>query len=196
MTEQTIAPPINMPIFPLPVFLLPAGITRLRIFEPRYLKMVKIASQAHGFAILYKSKSEQTPTWASWVEIINFDQQDGLLVIDIRCKSLVSLDNLTCDQDNLHFADTSPIEHWASQPHDEVTAQLTRSLTQLFEQHQDLQALYQYDVDYQNKTYGADWVIARWLELLPLEAKVKNIFTQQDSFEQAKTFLLSVIKEK
>ncbi len=31
---------VNLPIFPLPVFLLPKGVTRLRIFEERYLKMV------------------------------------------------------------------------------------------------------------------------------------------------------------
>ena len=36
---------IELPLFPLSIFLLPGGITRLRIFEPRYLKMVAIASR-------------------------------------------------------------------------------------------------------------------------------------------------------
>jgi len=40
---------VTLPIFPLPVFLLPGGVTKLRIFEPRYLKMVSTASSGQGF---------------------------------------------------------------------------------------------------------------------------------------------------
>lgn len=91
----------TLPIFPLPVFLLPNGITRLRIFEPRYLKLVKIASTEQGFIILLQSEKPETTdiTWGSWVEIINFDSgEDGVLEIDVKCKSLVkilSINNLS-----------------------------------------------------------------------------------------------------
>ena len=70
----------NLPIFPLSVFLLPEGMTKLRIFEPRYLKMVSIASKGQGFVIWAKgdNKSISDSPWGSWVEIINFDKaEDG-----------------------------------------------------------------------------------------------------------------------
>jgi hypothetical protein len=37
------------------------------------------------------------------------------------------------------------------------------------------------------------WVVARWIELLPLSVSVKNLFVQIDSFSSAKEFVDSVI---
>ena len=41
---------MRLPLFPLNVYLLPGGILPLRLFEPRYLRMLSL-SQAHGFAL-------------------------------------------------------------------------------------------------------------------------------------------------
>lgn len=202
LTQQGSNDQLNIPIFPLPVFLLPNGITRLRIFEPRYLKMVSIASQAHGFALLYQTKEQPAPKWASWVEIINFDQQEGLLIIDIKCKSLVAISDLTPDEDQLNFANIEPIKHWPHAESDTLTEKLSLSLQGAFNDHQSLQTLYQDDPHFQQvfnqqpHHFDANWVVARWLEILPLEPKVKNIFTKRDSFDQAKTFLLSIIAKE
>ena len=73
---------LNLPIFPLPVFLLPNGITRLRIFEPKYLKMIKIATKGQGFVITpnYKETNSSDVIWGSQVEVINFDQGESILM--------------------------------------------------------------------------------------------------------------------
>ena len=66
--------PLTLPIFPLPVFILPGGIIRLRIFEPRYLKMIKIATQGEGFVIWLNPQTSEKPMikWGSWVEVVKF----------------------------------------------------------------------------------------------------------------------------
>ena len=65
-------PTINLPIFPLSIFLLPEGVTRLRIFEARYLKMVSMAMKNNGFVVLPIANEEQVEDelTGSWVEIL------------------------------------------------------------------------------------------------------------------------------
>ena len=65
-----------LPVFTLPIFLLPDGHTRIRVFEPRYLKLVRIASQNHGFVIYNSDKHNEDV--GSLVDIINFEQGRAL----------------------------------------------------------------------------------------------------------------------
>ena len=182
---------MKLPLFPLPIFLLPDGITRLRIFEQRYLKMVRIASKENGFAILLNDAEADLPeiTWASWVEIINFDQgDDGTLIIDVKCKSLLTIHDVTVDKDKLRHAEVSIMPHWPSSEHDNVTQHLSTSLAQVFKQSKDLRTLYQ-----NNFSDQPNWVVARWLELLPVELTIKDIFISTNSLEQAKQLVHNII---
>ncbi len=200
----------NLPIFPLPVFLLPQGVTRLRIFEPRYLKMVAIASQGQGFAILLtipaNSQSDKTlknelqhklmhapksGNWASWVEIINFEQEEsGLLIIDVKCKALVEIKTITQDKDKLCHGDVIAKSHWPPVKNNEVSAHLTELLFPIFEQTPELKALYQ-----QQFVYQAEWVVARWLELLPIDLAVKAKFAQAHTYKQAVEFIHAILEK-
>lgn len=189
----------TLPLFPLPLFLLPDGVTRLRIFEPRYLKMVTIAAQNNGFAIMLNTGSqieldttteeETEAKLASWVEIINFDQDEsGVLLIDVQCKGLLEVLNINVDKDNLKFGVVKQKHHWLESYDDEVTKKLTSTLKRVFEQDDELNTLYQ------NKfVNNANWVLARWLELLPLTLDTKRHFSEVNSFEQAKRFVASVV---
>jgi Lon protease-like protein len=186
----------RLPIFPLPVFILPGGITRLRIFEPRYLKMVKIATQEKGFVIWLNSseakdsKSEGPDIlWGSWVEIINFDQgDDGILEIDVKCKSLVEILSTEKDDDNLNFGSVSEISHWSQQTEESVDNNLSESLVEVFNNNKLLDKLY---VD--KATNNTHWVVARWLELIPVDLDIKTTFFDGYNFEEAKSFVSSII---
>ena len=184
-------PTINLPIFPLPIFLLPQGVTQLRIFESRYLKMVSVAMKNKGFVIFpyqleEKNNSLQT---GSWVEIINFDQgDDGLLLIDVCCKGLVDIKVITCDSDKLHYADVTAKAHWPDCCLDETTDKLSRSLNKLFSENIALSQLYP-----QKFLQQGDWVVARWLELLPVKLDEKRLFVEYDSFGPAKQLVESII---
>lgn len=178
-------------MFPLPVFILPKGITRLRIFEPRYLKMVKIATKSGGFAIMpyADEKDISSQAWASWVEIINFDQaDDGMLTIDVQCKKLVKVHELSVDEDNLRFGNVSVLTHWTEQTVNPVVTELSDSLQLVFDANHSLSDLYQ-------TTYIDDpiWVVARWLELVPVSISTKQVFAEQTSYDYAKDFIESII---
>ncbi|GAA0813674.1 LON peptidase substrate-binding domain-containing protein [Colwellia asteriadis] len=182
---------MNLPLFPLPIFLLPDGVTRLRIFEQRYLKMVRIATKENGFAILLNDANANLPEvrWASWVEIINFDQdEDGTLIIDVKCKSLLKVTKITVEKDQLRYGEVTAIAHWPLSEHDHVTHDLSESLAQVFKQSDDLRNLYQ-----DKFTDQPNWVIARWLELLPVELNIKDIFIDSNSLEQAKQLIHTII---
>jgi Lon protease-like protein len=186
---------VTLPIFPLPVFLLPDGVTKLRIFEPRYLKMVSLASSGQGFVIWLNDSSINTDDedsirqWGSWVDIINFDKgDDGVLEIDVKCKCLVSIYSIVHDKDNLHFGDVSHIEHWSEVHVDKVNGELSTSLATVFSENKGLNDLYP------KKTLNdSHWVLARWLEILPIELNVKNAFVVSYSFKEAKNFVESII---
>lgn len=184
-------PTINLPIFPLPVFILPQGITRLRIFEARYLKMVSLAMKNQGFVIYSHDSNEKVDTMriGSWVEIINFDQsEDGILLIDVRCKCLVDIKSISQDNINLHHGDVIPKEHWLNTNLDKTTSELSESLNKLFSENSELNDLY-------HKPYFShgDWVVARWIELIPLKLSEKRVFVEQDSYNQAKQLLQRII---
>ena len=184
-------PTINLPIFPLPIFILPQGITRLRIFEARYLKMVSLAMKNQGFVILSNDKDDKSNAShvGSWVEIINFEQSDdGILLIDVHCKCLVDIQSISQDSMKLHHGDVAPIAHWSEVNLDETTSDLSTSLSKLFSENNELNDLYQK----QCFTSG-DWVVARWIELIPLKLSEKKIFVAQDSYNQAKQLLQRII---
>lgn len=182
---------ITLPILPLSLFLLPGGITRLRIFESRYLKMVRIASQGQGFVIQlhHKETKVSDKAWGSWVEIINFSQaEDGILEIDVKCKSLVEIGSIHSDIDNLQHGDIKAMDHWSKLPTSPVSDELSQSLKRVIESNYILRELYT-----ETDTDNPNWVVARWLEILPVHLTHKNVFIDKLTFEESKDFVKAII---
>jgi Lon protease-like protein len=198
--------PEMLAIFPLPLFLLPSGVTRLRIFEPRYLTMIAQGSDGRGFVIISDDKSIKgsLPNWGTRVQVVDFHSgEDGLLVVDVQAMHLVSLSEMTRSKDDLLFAKTRHQVHWsdlAIQPslvaisHPKISIEDTRPhdlasvLKKLFGENHQLQKVYQ-------QTYfdSPEWVSARFLEILPLSLNEKAKFIDALSLEQTKTFLYSLM---
>lgn len=183
-------PTINLPIFPLSIYLLPQGVTKLRIFEVRYLKMVALAMKNNGFVILPTGQQGKlNRATGSWVDIINFDQSDdGMLLIDVRCTCLVEVHGMSQDQDQLHHGDITNKAHWADILIDKTTNKLATSLSKLFNENTELSRLYP-----NKQLQHSNWVVARWLELLPIEMDEKFLFIDADTYDQAEQFIESII---
>lgn len=188
---------LHLPIFPLPIFILPGGITRLRIFEQRYLKLIRLASKENGFVIASHSTNKDNQStvkiedheWGSWVDIINFDQgDDGVLEVDVKCKYLVHLICVEKDEDNLHFSTVKINPHWSQKEINDVSTPLLLTLVSVFEQSPLLQSFYKNDM-----TDNTNWVVARWLEILPISLEVKTLFSKPDSFHTAQEFVHSIL---
>lgn len=208
---------MRMPIFPLKVFLLPEGKMRLRIFEPKYIKMISIASAIGGFVIkpiyskpvnlflgdeaktdtsvtntslLIEASTKSSEHWGSYVEIEDFNQgSDGVLEIDVLCINLVEINNEKTEHELL-YGECVSIQHWSDEEAepDLPLSELASSLDEVILQDNMLSTLYQ-NRQLRNQT----WVIARWLELLPVNIAVKGAFINQHGFKRAKGFVESII---
>lgn len=171
----------SLAVFPLPLILLPGGVTRLRIFEQRYIRMVRDASEGDGFAlsILTPSADTQSSDIAAHVHIVDFATlPDGLLSIDVHCNNLVSLTEMDIEEDGLRRATANRIEHWPDQSHSDLTRQLATQLRALIDNENALRELYP-QPDYESPV----WVCRRWIELLPVGASCKAQFFAPDSYQ-------------
>ena len=186
---------LTLPIFPLPVFLLPEGKMRLRVFEAKYLSLVSHASTFDGFIIKANSNSAVTgkKLWGSWVDIVDFNKGvDGVLEIDVCCKSLVEIQEIESGLEGLQFAKSIPFKHWANltTANIQTPTNIAFLLERLINKNEILRSLYP-----EQKLASPVWVVARWMELLPIELIEKHTFIDKNGFLQAKNFVESVIFE-
>lgn len=172
--------------------MLPQGVTQLRIFEQRYLNMVKNSAETNGFVIVYAKDNSKLSEWGSWVDIIDFTTgSDGLLNITVKCKQLVTVKDTHYQEDRLMLGKVTAKEHWSNVSHNEQCELLSEQLEKLFNEHPELRKIYAetaFDLNH--------WVVARWLELLPIKFESKSHFAEANSFNRAVEFLTTIIFEK
>jgi Lon protease-like protein len=181
---------MKLPVFPLPLFLLPGGCTRLRIFEPRYLRMVREYAST-GFVITYlqKANKDQTSPFGAWVELIDFaTTHDGLLQLDVKVKALVRIGEIQYEPDNLRLAECCVISHWPESQVDPQTEHLPHQLERVFEQNAQFAALYS-----EVRFDSLNWVVGRFLEMLPLTEKEQGLFVRENSLPIAVDFLNNLL---
>jgi Lon protease-like protein len=183
---------LSLPIFPLQVFLLPAGKIRLRIFEAKYIKLISIASAKGGFIIQprYDNEGVGNISIGSLVEVHDFNQgADGILEVDVYCRSLVDIHSVEND-DDLAFGSIDPLTHWSeeSMALGSSPSELASTLNEIITEDIMLSELYQ-DKNLTNEA----WVIARWLELLPINLTLKKYFISENGFKYAKALVESII---
>ncbi|HRD72191.1 MAG TPA: LON peptidase substrate-binding domain-containing protein [Aquimonas sp.] len=102
----------SLPLFPLRSVLFPGGELGLRVFEPRYLRMVRdCARNQTPFAIALLldgdevGRSTVTAKVGTSARIIDFDTlPDGLLGIRVRGESRFRLQSVQCQDDGLAIA--------------------------------------------------------------------------------------------
>ncbi|WP_440056487.1 LON peptidase substrate-binding domain-containing protein (plasmid) [Pseudoalteromonas sp. T1lg65] len=185
-------------IFPLPVFLLPGGYTRLKIFEQRYLKMVTDAMKGDRCFILctYSDTApHNVPREGVLVEIIDFSQDENAqLLIDVYAKHLVVIGDVDVNAENLRHGEYVIINDPPWQYCDDdltlLDDDLANRLELVFLSNPILDDLYR------EKHYSdALWVTSRWLELLPISTKQKEKVRSATKFSQVAEFLHTVFEE-
>ncbi|PHZ58873.1 ATP-dependent protease [Photobacterium leiognathi] len=182
---------MQIPLFPLDIYLLPGGVSKLRIFEPRYIKLVKIAAtNNYGFG-LCMSIDNTICHFGTRVVITDFDSlPDGVLSITIQAKELFLLDDHWRDEDELYFGEISAVPNWRSTDIDYTDVEIANSLKLLFKEHPD-HASYYPSPNFNDMT----WVCQRWLEILPLEVNQKQWFMSRNDHTAALSFLHTVIDD-
>ncbi|HSG51679.1 MAG TPA: LON peptidase substrate-binding domain-containing protein [Rheinheimera sp.] len=167
----------QLALFVLNSFILPQGKMRLRVFEPRYIRLISEASSGkRDFALAqinpYVSQHhpDRVLTLATRVLIEDFEQlDDGLLGITISGVEKVRIIKRWQEADNLQVAETESVSAWLPEPLSDNSQPLAKQLKALFEQYPSLETLYD-KPDYQD----AAWVAARLLEILPMQPALKQ----------------------
>jgi len=175
-----------LPLFPLSTLVMPEGLLPLRLFEPRYLDMVKNCFKTEtGFGVcLIEAGSEvgaQVKPYprGTHVRIIDFDQgSDGLLHITAQGIEEFLLDSYQVEDNGLLVGQVRlmPIVPATALPaqYDGLASKL-EAILKYVETH----------IQYADvRTEESEWVCNRLLELLPLEASLKFEMLSMSSVEE------------
>lgn len=169
-------------LFPLRSVVLPEGKMRLRIFEPRYKRMVsECLKKETGFGVCLISGDSGAPKNVSavgtFVSIVDFETlDDGMLGVTVSGIKKFTVLDVDADNDGLRFARVDWLEGWS-------TAELSDENQFLGERLQDVYKKFPRIGDlYLHKFFDdASWVSQRWLEVLPLDCHhFEHLVTQPD----------------
>ncbi|GAC18827.1 LON peptidase substrate-binding domain-containing protein [Paraglaciecola arctica] len=185
------------PLFPLSAHLLPGGRMLLRIFEPRYVRMVKEACAAEtGFGMCMlnaqgdKEQNQHIYSIGTYVKVIDFDLlDDGFLGVIVEGQKCFEIMSITTETDELRIGKCIWLAEWSTQSTEQSIAPIDERLMDVFDKYPELQSLYQ-----NPKFNDPIWVIYRWLELLPVDAEKKQQFLQQKDCVKALDFLTQLVE--
>lgn len=187
----------NIPLFPLSAHLLPGGRMSLRIFEPRYTRMVKeVCAKGTGFVLCMlnahgdKEKNEHILPVGTYAEVIDFDMlEDGLLGIKVAGRYGVEITDISTEPDGLRVGTCETLEPWCCNISSEQIAPMDKRLKEVFERYSDIGALYE-----SPQFNDPLWVLHRWLELLPVDAKQKQHLLLQKDCRKLLNYLAALVE--
>ncbi len=166
----------TLPLFPLNTVIFPGGALPLRIFEPRYLDMVKECMRNnHGFGITLIKNGKETGSVANVYKtgtecrIDDWETlPDGLLGITAYGESRIHIENTHVQTDQLLMGEVESLEEDSDkelpEEFEEMRILLQNIITQIGKPYINLPAHYD----------KAGWVGARLTELLPLQSAIKQ----------------------
>ncbi|MBY6186406.1 LON peptidase substrate-binding domain-containing protein [Marinobacter hydrocarbonoclasticus] len=167
----------RLPLFPLTSHLFPGGKMPLRIFEPRYVRMVRESfGREHAFAMCMLDpqghKENNTHIWplATLVKVVDFEAlDDGLLGITVEGIQKLEILTIQTEHDGLRVGQARALDNWPTAPLDGRFAPLSDKLSEIHHDYPELGQLYE-----SPQWQDAAWVAQRWLEVVPLEARQKQ----------------------
>lgn len=188
---------LEIALFPLSQIVLPDGLMSLRVFEPRYQRLVREAGNRPFASALLNPYVQQKhpqriyPT-ITQVQICDFSQlDDGTLGITIQGVQRLQIIERWQEDDGLHVAKAEIIENWPSAVLTAHERQLAEQLALVFEQNPQLQQLYP-----QLQTQNSCWIAQRWLEILTMQPPLKHQLIAADDSQPAIAMLLQWLQEQ
>lgn len=172
----------HIALFPLSSFLLPRGRMKLRVFEPRYIRLVKEATSGQrpfAMATLNPFVSQQHPDrilpLVCQVVVEDFEMlEDGLLGITILGRTRQRILSRWQENDRLHVAEVTDLNDWESSQITQEQTELADAFKRLLAEYPQLAELYP-----QPDLSDAAWLAGRWLELLPMQPGLKHTLAEQ-----------------
>jgi Lon protease-like protein len=186
----------TIPLFPLSAHILPQGRMALRIFEPRYVRMVKNACATQtGFGVCMinakgnKEQNEHIHAVGTHVKVIDFDMlDDGLLGITVEGDKSFTIDHIATEGDGLHVGRCTWLNIWQPEPETDLSI-VRQRLVDIFSKYPEIKELYPEPL-----FDDPMWVIYRWLELLPVSAEKKQHLMIQRDYVKTVEYLTQLVK--
>ena len=187
----------TVPLFPLSAHLLPGGKLPLRIFEPRYVTMVKDAcANNSGFGICMLNpqgdigSNKHIFPIGTYAKVVDFDLlPDGMLGITVEGMYCFNILAIQTEKNGLRIGECEVLHEWQASADTSVLGALTERLQEIFDKYPELQSLHPLP-----RFDDPIWVIYRWLELLPIEPKEKQALLTHKEHVKALEFLTQLIE--
>ena len=173
----------SVPLFPLNTVLLPDGLLPLRIFETRYIDMIRdcLRGGGGGFVIVSIREGSENSTEAQFsvvgtrAEVIDWEQRpDGLLGILACGRERVRILAHERRTDGLLVGDVETLPDWPALELPLEYASLAGLLERLLDQ---LGAPWSH---LERRIGDSAWVAGRLTELLPLDLRIKQELLEED----------------
>ena len=173
---------MQIPLFPLSSVVLPGGLLPLRIFEPRYLDMVRdCVKHQTGFGVCLIKEGVEVGAAAvprafgTLVEIVDWDQDDnGLLTISALGKQKFRITDTTTSSGGLLSGDVELLPAETSAPVPQELQHLQDTMQQILEQ---VSSTIEYE---QPALDDALWLGSRFVELLPMTGEMRHELLSMD----------------
>lgn len=186
----------ELPLFPLTAHVLPEGRLRLRIFEPRYTRLVKHCMSAQtDFVICMFDPNESKDSnnyilpFGTAVSIIDFEMlDDGFLGITVEGKDRVQIHAHHCERDGLNMGRIERLPPWPDKSLSSDKIILSERLQEIFQVYPELGNLYE-----DERFDELSWLCQRWLEILPLDVHAKQQLIKQDNPLEVSEYLLQLV---
>lgn len=187
----------EIPIFPLRSIVLPGGLFPLRIFERRYIDMVKdCIKDESGFCI---ALTRNNPTdqyvkdvynYASYVKIIDWNQlEDGLLGITVEGINKVYISNSNLNNNNLLVGKIEKIQN-------EKEYMIPQKHIVLSKFYKKIYPNIKHFVSFKKERYAdASWVSYRLIECLPLDSSSKNKLISLDNALDRLSMIFEIVNK-
>lgn len=184
-------------LFPLTAHVLPKGKLPLRIFEPRYIRMVTAAaSQKREFCMCMLDSMAAPETFLNMyplitrVHIADFNLlPGGILGITVEGMELRRLNRVWQEPDGLKVGESEVVVPWQPRALQDEHTILAQQLKRLY---QETDSLRQLELTFNEQ--DASWLCLRWLELLPMKTDDKQLLIEQPDCTAALAFLGKAIK--
>jgi Lon protease-like protein len=174
---------MQLPLFPLSSVVLPGGLMPLRLFERRYIDMVKDCFKngtGFGICLIQNGHESGVPSepypMGTTVSIVDFDQgADGLLHITVKGEQEFKILTYATSDTGLVIGEIEllPVKGPTRMlPEDELLAKKLELILSYLETDTRFE---------ESHLDNADWVCHRLLEVLPLQNDAKFELLQMDS---------------
>lgn len=137
-----------------------------------------------------KNRNQHIFPIGTYAKVIDFDVlEDGLLGIKVAGQYSVEVDAIQTEADGLRLGICKPLQPWCCTVSPEQIAPMDKRLREIFERYIELSDLY--DVP---AFEDPIWVLQRWLELLPVDARQKQHFLEQKDCKKLLNYLSALVQ--